>query len=298
MTKLKPYSKITDNVYAIHEQMFILYLITGGKNILIDTAISALGKSIYNKINLILEGRPLDHIFLTHSHYDHTGSIPYLQKKLGSSIFGSARTVELLKKENVRLFIKDMNDRFNKVLGITEKTEFPEPQNINALNEETIFELNSEEYIRVMPTPGHTKCSISFLLMPQKILFPGDSAGVIERNGKIKPLFLSNFREYVTSLKKLISLEADTLALPHNRYIKGHEKVKIFLEKSLLSTIELKEKILNAIESGTEAEDISAEVMGREFPLPVVEGPQKAFNINLISMVKAVEKFTKEKSSE
>ncbi len=156
----KPYTKLSENLFVLHEKMFPIYLITGKKNFLIDTSISALGEKIYKKLKSLLSDRPLNHILLTHSHYDHTGSLPYLQNKFNTLISGSARTIELLQKEDVRAFIGDMNTRFNNVLGISEKVEFPELKKLNILKEGERIDIDNSRYFKVITSPGHTKCSI------------------------------------------------------------------------------------------------------------------------------------------
>lgn len=289
----KPYTKLSENLFVLHEKMFPLYLITGKENFLIDTSISAFNGKIHKKLISLLSDRPLDHILLTHSHYDHTGSLPYLQDKFNTSIYGSERTIELLQKKDVRKFIGDMNTRFNNILGTNEKVEFPELKNLNILSEGDRIGIDENHYFEVITTPGHTKCSISFLLLPEKILFPGDAAGVLEKNNKIKPLFLSDYSSYVLSLKKLLELEAETLCPPHNNYIVGKEKVRDHLMQALESAIDLKDKIIRSLESGAGIEKTAEMILEKEYPLPTVEGPKKAFNINLNSMVRAVEKLTK-----
>ncbi len=289
----KPYTKLSENLFVLHEKMFPLYLITGRQNFLIDTSISAFDESIYRKIKSILSDRLLDHILLTHSHYDHTGSLPLLQKKYKASVSGSKRTIELLQKEEVRTFIQDMNARFNDVLGIHEKSIFPKLKKLNYLEDGEKINIDDSRYFEVISSPGHTKCSLSFLLMPERVLFPGDAAGVLERNKKIKPLFLSDYTSYVLSLKKLLEVEAEMLCPPHNNYIIGKEKVRAHLQLALESAIDLKNKIVRALENGAGIEEVSESILKKEFPLPVVEGPEKAFNINLISIVRAVAKLTK-----
>ncbi|MEN8223357.1 MAG: MBL fold metallo-hydrolase [Acidobacteriota bacterium] len=291
----EPYTELTENIFVLHEKMFPLYLIRGEKNFLIDTSISAYGESIGDKLKEILGEEKVHNILLTHSHYDHTGALPYLQNKSGCQIAGSGRTIELLEKPEVRDFIADMNTGFNKVLGSEKIEKFPELKDLVSLREGDRIKIDEKRYFEIIDTPGHTKCSISFLLMPEKILFPGDAAGVTERNGKNKPLFLSDYSSYVLSLKKLLKVEAEMLCPPHNKYIIGKERVREHLEKSLKSAIILKEKIEKALESGEGIEEVSETILEKEFPQPTVQGPAKAFNINLLSMVHAVFKIFQEK---
>jgi glyoxylase-like metal-dependent hydrolase (beta-lactamase superfamily II) len=291
MTIRKAIVELPNNLYTLQEGMFVLYLIRGQKSILIDTAIHANRKSILSKIRSILGSNPLDYIFLTHSHYDHTGSLSYIQKHTGAHIYGSERTIELLKKPDVRLFITEMNNRFNRLLGTEEMTGFPELEHMHGLKNGDTISLGNGNLLKVISTPGHTKCSISFLLNPGDIIFPGDSTGVIERNGKIKPLFLSDYNMYLSSLKKIEGISPKILALPHNTPIMGKEKVHDFLNMSIQASELLGNKIMTALKKGNEPERISVEIMEKEYPMPTVEGPRKAFNINLMAMIKAVDKF-------
>jgi len=289
----KPYTELTENVFILHENMFPLYLIKGKKNFLIDSSIFALQYNVYKKLLVLLKNDTLDSIILTHSHYDHAGSLFYLQNKTGCSISGSNRTIELLGRPDVRDFIADMNTRFNKVLGSEEVAKFPELNDLNSLKEGDRIDVDNKRYFEIYETPGHTKCSISLFLMPDRILFPGDAAGVVERNNKIKPLFLSDYNSYISSIKKLIELNSNILCPPHNVCIIRKNKIRDHLTRSLDATIEIKEKISDSLKKGVSIEETTKAIMENEFPLPVVEGPKKAFNINLNSMVRAVAKFTK-----
>ena len=67
----------------------------------------------------------------------------------------------------------------------------------------------------------------------------------MEKNGTIKPLFLSSYTQYEASLKKLLALEAEVLALAHNTAIKGRVRVREFLAARSPKRRRLKEKIID-----------------------------------------------------
>lgn len=284
----RSHSELSEDVFILHDRMFPVYLIKGDRNFLIDAAITAYQENIYKKLISLLNGANLDSVLLTHSHYDHTGSIPFLQKKFKLDVSGSMRTVDLLRKKKVRDFIGDMNKIFSRSLGISQAAGFQEIKHLLPLNDGERIRIDKDRYLRVIATPGHTRCSISFILMPQKILFPGDAAGVLEKNNKYKPLFLSDYTAYISSLRKLMKEDAEILCPPHNSHIKGREKIKNHLYRAEQSASALKDKILSSLEKGLEIEEVTKLVLEKEFPLPVVEGPEKAFYINFASMVHAV----------
>lgn len=280
--------EIDENVFLLYEKMFPLYLIKGKKSFLIDGSISPYSQKIVDSIKRVLGDKKLDAVLLTHSHYDHTGALPMISREFDPIIYGSARTVELLKKKKVLKYIEKLNRKFGEILNLSSGIEFSGFKNLKEVNEGDRLVLEKGKYFQVFETPGHTKCSVSYFLEPNGILFPGDAAGVMERKGKIKPLFLSNYSSYLNSIKKLLKLDASILALPHNRYIKGRERVKHFLISSLDRTENLGNLIKKYLLAGEKPETVAKKVLAAEFPEPTVQGPDEAFNINLNAMVNAI----------
>ncbi len=268
--------------------MFPLYVIRGEQNVLVDCAILAKAGEIEKKLTTLPGDGRIGMVLLTHSHYDHTGACSVLQEKHGFKIIASQRTKEVLENDKAIAFIDDLNQKFKKILGDTSGSVFTKPRNIRAVKENDIIPLGGGQELEVFETPGHTRCSISFLLKPELILFPGDAAGVMEKNGSIKPLFLSSYTQYEASLKKLLALDAEVLALAHNTAIRGRERVKEFLGGSLAETRKLKGKILAWLGQSDDFGDIAEKILAEEYALPTIMGPREALVINVTSMVKSV----------
>lgn len=288
LVKDKAFINLQANVFVLCDSMFPLYVIRGAHNVMVDCAILAKAGEIEKKLAILLGDEGINIVLLTHSHYDHTGACTLLQDKFGFEITASRRTKEILENDKAVAFIDDLNQKFKKLLNDRSETIFKKPRNIRAVEENEMIQLDDGQFIKVLATPGHTRCSISFLLKPENILFPGDAAGVMETNGKIKPLFLSSYTQYEHSLKKILAVDADVLALPHNSAVKGKEKVRKFLSTSLEETQKLKEHILDSLENTGDFSLIAEKILEQNYSSPTIMGPREALLINVTAMVKSI----------
>jgi glyoxylase-like metal-dependent hydrolase (beta-lactamase superfamily II) len=282
------FSNLRANVWVLHDPMFPLYVIRGERNFLVDCAILAKAGEIEKKLAALLGEEKIGVVLLTHSHYDHAGACSLLQKKHRFEIVASMRTKEILESAKAVAFIDDLNQKFKKILGDRSDTVFSKPGQLRGVRENDVIELGGGQRIEVLETPGHTRCSVSYLLQPENILFAGDAAGVIETSGKIRPLFLSSYSQYERSLEKLAAVGAETLALPHNSAVKGKKRVAEFLAASLAETRSLKEKILEQLGKSDDFPRIAENLLELECVSPTVTGPREAQLINATAMVKSV----------
>jgi 2-aminobenzoylacetyl-CoA thioesterase len=288
MVKIKKYSNISENVYVIHDSMFPVYLIKGEKNILIDCSILAKSREIEESLaNILCEDR-IDSVLLTHSHYDHTGTCSYLQEKHRFNILASQRSKEILQNPKAIEFIDKLNQEFKHLLGQDSALHVAMPDHIVAVHEGEKIPVSQNQWLQVYETPGHSRCSISFLLWPENILFPGDAAGIIEKSGLIKPLFLSSYARYIESMEKLSALNAELLALPHNLYIKGRKNIQDFFSRSFAETHKLKNKIYQELQVSSDFNAIAEKLAAGAYSLPTVNGPREALLINLTAMIKSI----------
>lgn len=288
MVKIKKYSPVAGNVVVIHDPMFPVYVIRGQKNILIDCSILARGPDIEAALIDILNTAQIDTLLLTHSHYDHTGASTYLQARHNFAVISSQRTMEILNNPKAIEFIDKLNLEFFRLLGLESRSHVTMPENVSIVHEGDKIFVSPSQWLQVYETPGHSRCSISFLLQPENILFPGDAAGIIEKNKTIKPLFLSSYTQYVASIKKLSTLNAEILALPHNQFIAGRKNIGDFFNRSLAETQKLKDTIVRELQQDIDFSSIAKKLSANEYALPTVDGPREALLINLTAMVKSI----------
>jgi glyoxylase-like metal-dependent hydrolase (beta-lactamase superfamily II) len=288
MVNIRKHSEIAESVFLLHDAMFPVYLIRGSRSVLVDCGILARAEKIEESVHDLMNGDDLVSLILTHSHYDHTGSCSFLQEKHHFNIIASQRTKEILQNPKAIEFIDRLNLEFNRRLRIEMEAHVSMPENIVATHEGDIIKISNAQWLQVYETPGHSRCSISFLFKPGNILFPGDAAGIIEKDGIIKPLFLSSYLQYVDSINKIKTLDVEILALPHNQPIKGRKNIQDFLDKALLAAEQLKDKILLELQISNDFNAIAEKLSAMDYSRPTVDGPREAQLINLAAMVKSV----------
>lgn len=288
---MRPFSELAGGLFVLNVPMFPLYVIrseSGGGGAMIDCAVLAKAGEIQEKLAALLGSERLALLLLTHSHYDHVGACPVLQEAHGFTILASQRTKDVLENDKAVAFIDDLNQKFKALEGDRSASAFTRPRAVRAVAEGDRVDLADGRRLDVLATPGHTRCSLAYMLRPGNVLFAGDAAGVIERSGRIKPLFLSSYSLYEASLQKLLGLDADVLAPAHNAAIQGRGRVREFLEDSLAETRRLKERIVAWLGESRDFARIAERILEEEYDAPTLMGPREALLINVTAMVKSV----------
>jgi len=119
-----------------------------------------------------LNPKDISKILITHEHLDHImGIYPIMEllKENPPEIFAHPYTADLLEEGDEKKVVPEMFGASAKTFGIT---VFP-IKNITRINENDELKIGTF-HIRVLYTPGHSKGSISFYELNNKILFPGD----------------------------------------------------------------------------------------------------------------------------
>lgn len=294
MVKEKIYDFIDDNVIVVYDRTFPVYIILGEMNYLVDCGPAARAPELINTISHIQKetadwDRPgIDTLLLTHSHWDHVGGASLLQQHFGFNVLASERTIELLSKPKVIQMIDRMNQAYKSVIKDRSGTHFSGLSQMKPLAAETHIQLDRELELEVFAVPGHTKCSLAFLLTPGNILFPGDATGLREPDGTIRPLFFSSYSDYETSIRLLLDLDVAILALPHNRPVKSKDRVNTYLKASHQKTREVRNAIVGYLDQDLGTSQVAEMIYEREFPNISFMGPRDILIMNLESMVRSI----------
>ncbi len=158
---------------------------------LLNNSICIDGGSILEKLNDRIFG--IEHIFLTHSHFDHIGDIPYLiditypERKNTLYIYGLSDTLNVLKSS---IFNYDVWPDFSKIKLPSSGRPALQFIEISFFNEYFI------EGLKIKPFPSeHTVPTAGFIINDQ-ILISGDTISIdqiieeVNINKKIENIFI------------------------------------------------------------------------------------------------------------
>lgn len=204
--------KITDNIYALDATKGnYAYVIIDKEVILIDTGRPGQGKGILKELKAMnIEPEDIKHILITHHDIDHVGSLAFLEKETGASIWASKEDIPYICGNQTRPGIK----RLFSVIMRTKKPEriIPYPEN-HGIGD-----------IEVIPTPGHTPGHVC--LLHKDVLFVGDL--VRTSNGQIGPM--KSFMNWDTdlameSIKKVADLPFKWVCPAHGEPVERDNKL-------------------------------------------------------------------------
>ncbi|MCQ2550579.1 MAG: MBL fold metallo-hydrolase [Clostridia bacterium] len=241
-----------------------------GKSFLYDTGMAYCHEKLIKNIKEVLGDRKLDYILLSHSHYDHIGALPYVLKAYPDAVVcGASKVKDVFNSEGAI----DTIIKLGKVAMVNNKVDVDISSRdfrIDRILEDEI------EGIKVIHTPGHTDCSLSFYILKDKFLFTSESTGVLVNKDFISTSILKSYDESIKSAKKLKELDVEYLYSPHYGLV---PKDFNYLDKYIEAAGEVRNFILSR--KGMDEEQLIAqyveEFYHRDYEL---DHPRAAFELN------------------
>lgn len=283
--------ELCSGVQALGNAYAFVYLIGNSQRALIDAGTAFWGLQIKGYFEREGLGG-LDYLMLTHSHYDHVGGVPVLMESISiGEIIAHKNFERVFSSKRALGLIQELNRKELELLGVEFEYTF-KPFSIDryALDGETIS--MDDIQIRILDTPGHTRDSVTYYVLPCKLAVVGEAVGVPNADySYILPQFLADVDLYLRSFEKIASLDIEILGLPHERIITGRDEVIEFLERSRRYTMEYIEEIERALDMfGEDMEKVMEYMIEKFYKNRRIRQPLYAFVENLRAQVRAVKK--------
>jgi glyoxylase-like metal-dependent hydrolase (beta-lactamase superfamily II) len=142
--------------------------------------------------------------------------------------------------------------------------------------------------VKVLETPGHTKCSLSFL-MNNETLFSSESTGCMNQSGQVYSAFVTSYSEAIESIRKCQRINPKFIISPHFGPIQ-ERYMPDYWHKCLVAADESKEFILRLADQGYGKEQILAEYAKhfRDETYQETQPADAAFQLNIQKMITTV----------
>ncbi|HUT09233.1 MAG TPA: MBL fold metallo-hydrolase [Thermoguttaceae bacterium] len=267
-----PPVEITENLWMFGTNQYPLYLFKG--HTIFEGGIGAMGRLMREQMErLDIPRDSVKQVVIPHGHPDHSMAVPSLREIFpGITVLASEAAAATLSAEKAISFFCDVDAQLTRSLmkaGLIAESHCPKPlaeKQIPVdvlLKEGDTLSIDGSRF-RVLHTPGHSDCSLSFHEPDEGLLFISDASGYYMPEFDCWWVnYFTGYETYIRSMQRLAALEAETLCLGHLGVIRGAEDVKTYFDRAIDATEQYHRRIIEEARPGNTIRKI-AEQLGSE----------------------------------
>jgi glyoxylase-like metal-dependent hydrolase (beta-lactamase superfamily II) len=238
----------------------------------------------------------LKQLVITHAHPDHVMAVPALcQAYPGISVMASQPAAGTLGNEKAVSFFCKMDDQLAGVLTAAgsigpEHRRPPMSENVisvdRVLQADDTIAVDDNVSFRVLETPGHSDCSLSFHEPAANVLIISDATGFyMPEHQWWWPNYFTDYGAYLDSIQRLAAVGAEVLCLSHNGAFRGAEAVTAYLHGAIAATEAYHARIVDLARSGKSVREIAG-ALGEDVYAKTQLMPLEFFQKNCSILVK------------
>ncbi len=293
-----PPVSISEKLCMLGTNAYPLYLYRGDSGATIfEGGVGAMGPVVQQQLEQLgVRNDLIRQVVVTHAHPDHVMAIPLFRELFpGALVLASEAAAKTLSVEKAVAFFAKMDNAVTDWLVASHQisdSQRPAPLKQNQiaidqqLREGSQVEVDDGVAFRVLETPGHSACSLSFYEPVSRTLIISDATGYyMPQDNTWWPNYFVDYGAYVHSIERLSAIDAEVVCLSHNAAIRGTDAVADYFRNALTATQQYHQRIVDLIRSGTSAEDI-ASVLGAEIHAKTGQMNVDFFCKNCVLLVK------------
>ncbi len=246
--------RITDVRVQPGDSAFLLD--DGTTSVLYDSGFAFTGFGVAENIKKILGDRPLDYIFLTHSHYDHAlGSVYALSYWKDAKVVAGEYATKIFAKPTAKSVMRDLDRKFSVQCGVSDYEDLIDNLRVDIpVSDGDTVKAGNMEFL-ALNLPGHTKCSVGYYCPEHQLLLGCETIGVFNGVDDVVPSYLVGYRMTLESIARVERLPIQQILVPHYGLL-DEEQTKIYLKRAKKSAVTTAEEIVDLLRQGKSKKEV------------------------------------------
>ncbi len=268
-----PPVQISSRLWMLGSNAFPVYLYRDESDgTVFEGSVSAMGPVLDGQLqSLGIAKEEIRRLVVTHAHPDHVMAIPVFRKMFADlEVIASEPAAKTLQIEKAVSFFGKMDGALTRWLsetGVIDANDRQDPLGEKRIAVDRIvhdgdrIEVGRNMTFRVLETPGHSDCSLSFHEPDENVLIISDATGYYLPDQEFMwPGYLAGYADYLQSIERLAGIGAEVLCLSHNAVIQGREDVTDYFRRSVTATEQYHERIISQAKAGESVQSIAAQL--------------------------------------